>query len=211
MKVAILSESPADEAAYRVLVEAVLESETTSAELSLRSRGWPSVFTTLPTVVKQLHYHTDADGLVVVVDSNHSPVHLAAHENESGYLETCRLCRLRKMAHETLRNCRPVAGRLALQIAVGLAVPAIEAWLLCGVRPEVSEAAWGNGLEEGRDPYSKRELKQRAGTDRAPMAVLKERMTGHARRLAEDVSQLERAFPGGFGALARSLRAWPRV
>jgi hypothetical protein len=35
-----------------------------------------------------------------------------------------------------------------LKIAIGLAVPAIEAWLLCGVDPHITEAAWINGLKE---------------------------------------------------------------
>ena len=74
MKVAILSESSADDAALRILVDGVLGVRTEEIDLSgtLRSRGWPAVRTVLPVVLKYLQYRTDADGLVVVADSNHS-------------------------------------------------------------------------------------------------------------------------------------------
>lgn len=208
MKVAILSESEADEAAYRILANAVLGVETRPVDLRPRSRGWSSVVSILPAVIKQLHYRTDAEGLVVVGDSNHSPIHTPDHKPEVAAKEGCRLCWLRRTADEALASCRPVAGRPPLRLAVGLAIPAIEAWLLCGRNSGASEAAWINGLREGREPYSKRDLKQQAGTERASVAISRERMTVHARRLAEDIGALERAFPVGFGVLARELRTW---
>ena len=68
LKLALLSESPADEAALRVLVGAVL-GPFTVVPPSLRARGWPSVEQVLPPILRHLHFRTEADGLVVVVDS----------------------------------------------------------------------------------------------------------------------------------------------
>jgi hypothetical protein len=102
-------------------------------------------------------------------------------------------------------------GRPALKAAIGLAVPAIEAWLLCGVNPHVTEAAWINGLKEmrGRMPYTKAGLKQELyGTAHPSLALETERMTAAASRLAADTSILESLFPFGFGTLAESLRSW---
>jgi len=81
MKVAVLSESAADEAAIRIMVEGLLERETQPvAPFALRLRGWPSVLQISPSVYRHLYYRTEAEALVLVVDSNHSPVHEEAHE-----------------------------------------------------------------------------------------------------------------------------------
>ena len=69
MKVAILSESPADEAAIRVLVEGILGSPINQVQAGLRARGWPNVAQILPAIVRHLYFNTTAEGLVVVVDS----------------------------------------------------------------------------------------------------------------------------------------------
>src|SRR5438552_1469681 len=97
MKVAVLSESSADEAAIRILAEKILRQSTTPISFPLRSRGWPSVRQVLPTVIKHLHYRTDAEALILLVDSNHQPPHFIAHENPGGANDQCRLCQLRKM------------------------------------------------------------------------------------------------------------------
>jgi hypothetical protein len=81
MKVVVLSESSADEAAIRILVNGILGRETEDvSSLPLRSRGWPSVIKVLPTVIKFLHYQTDAEALVVIADSDDSPIHRSSHE-----------------------------------------------------------------------------------------------------------------------------------
>ena len=55
MKVALLSESPADEAVLRVLVEAVLGAPPKFVSPGLRARGWPNVAQVLPAVIRHLH------------------------------------------------------------------------------------------------------------------------------------------------------------
>ena len=74
MKVAYVSEWTPDEAAIRILMEALLGEDTEPVVPRIRTRpgGWPSVRNLLPIILTGLHYHSDADALVVVVDSNDS-------------------------------------------------------------------------------------------------------------------------------------------
>lgn len=207
-RVALLSESPADEAALRVLVGFVL-GPFQLVPPALRARGWPSVEQVLPAVLRHLHFHTDADGLVVVVDSDDSVVHDATHEVPGYHHPVCRLCRLRAVFRRTLRNLPPARGRTRVLRAVGLAVPAIEAWLLCGRDPAVTEAAWQEGQARGRPPYTRLELKVRAyGTDRPGLPLQTRRAVEEVSRHRGDIRRLENDFPHGFGALARDLRDW---
>ena len=68
----VLIPTSADEAALRILVDAVLGVVTTVPSTTpLRSRGYHAVRSILPVIIKELHYRTNAEGLIVVVDSNH--------------------------------------------------------------------------------------------------------------------------------------------
>jgi hypothetical protein len=210
MKNAWLAESPADEEVLKTLTEAILKQETQRITYQgLRSRGWHPVMQVLPAVIKELHYHTEAAGLLVIVDSNGSLPHVPEHDSASK--PECRLCRLRRIAKETLGNVRPRANLPPLKVALGLAVPAIEAWLLCGTDARVSEAAWSNGLKESpqRMPYSKEDLKRSLyGTSHPSQAVKATAMSAAGKELAEKLSLLEAQFPHGFGALVRDFRNW---
>ena len=221
MKLAILSESPADEAALCVLVEYVLGGPFTLVAPNLRARGWPSVEQVLPGVLRHLYFNTDADGLVVVVDSDDSPVHTAEHEAPGYHHPLCRICRLRAVFRRTIKNLplrepRPaLAGGEQVMVqprvlrAVGVAVPAIEAWLLCGRDASVTEEAWLAGQLKGVPPYSRRELKRQVyGTERPSLPLEIKRAVEEVSRHRGDVRRLEFDFPHGFGALARDLRSW---
>lgn len=209
MKIAILSESPADEAALHVLVEYVLGGPFTPVQSSLRARGWPSVEQVLPPVVRHLHFNTDADGLVVVVDSDDSVVHTPEHEAPGYHHGLCRVCRLRGAFRRTVKNLPPAHGRERVLRAVGVCVPALEAWLLCGRDTSVNEQAWLDGQAKGRPPYTRRELKWRVyGTERPSLQHELKRAVQEVSRHRGDVRRLENDFPNGFGALARDLRSW---
>lgn len=158
MKVAVLSESPADQAAVRVLVEELLGKPTVPPPFPLQAPGWPAVRNLLPTVIKQPHYHSDTEGLVVVVDSDSSPMHRNEHEDPGGECAKCRLCELRRAVSDTIALLRAVPKRPPLKVAVGLAVPSIEAWYRCGVDPHVTEAAWILAVQEKSFPYTKASL-----------------------------------------------------
>ena len=136
MKIAVLSESPADEAAVHILVGAILNVQIESVALPpIRTRGWPLSKALLSNSLKHLYYHTDADALVVVVDSDSSPIHDQLHERPDSTIEKCRVCFLQAVIAHTQKYCRVIEGRNRIKTAVGLAVPAIEAWYLCGTDP----------------------------------------------------------------------------
>lgn len=211
MRLAILSESPADEAAIEVLVRDVLKAPFELVQATLRARGWPSVEQVLPAIVRHLHFNTDADGLVVVCDSDDSPVHTAEHEAPGFHHPLCRVCRLRAAFRRTTKNLPPVHGRARVLRAVGLCVPAIEAWYLCGRDTSVTEPAWLDGQARGQPPYTRRELKWRVyGTDRPSLAHELKRAVQEVARHHGDLRRLENDFPNGFGALARDLRGWTK-
>jgi hypothetical protein len=144
MKLAVLCESSADEAALRILVDGILGQPTQAVALDQfrTRRGWTSVRADLPTVLRQVHYHTDADGLAVVLDSDRSPPHDVAHEAPNKSDPHCRLCSLKAITVRTQSQLRPVANRSPVKVAIGMAVPTVEAWFRCGVDPQVTEAAW---------------------------------------------------------------------
>lgn len=210
MKVAYFAESPADQAALQIFTEAILRQKTELVtHRGLRRRGWPSVRMVLSAVLKELHYHSDAEAFVLVVDSDSSPPHLPGHESSGSPVLDCRLCQLRRIADDVQRQVRSRPHLPPMKIGLGLAVPQIEAWLLCGVDSHVTEAAWINGLRESRMPYSKIALKEKFyGTARPSLPVETDAMKSAATRLSENLETLERMFPHGFGTLARSLRTW---
>jgi hypothetical protein len=210
MRLAVFSESPADEAAIRILTDGLLGRPTEAADLpALRTRGWPSVRQVLPAVMMNLHYGFYADALVVLVDSDLSPVHLPEHDPPENAPEKCRLCQLRKVVSATLPKLRPVKNRQPLRVALGLAVPSLEAWFRCGHDAHVTEAAWLLALHSQQFPYDVRRLKTEVyGTHRPSLLLETERMTQEATRLAQDLSALEKWFPNGFGAMAHAVRSW---
>ena len=207
MKVAVLSESPADEAALRIYVAAVLKQTPRFVTQGFRARGWPNVAQLMPAVLRHLHFNTDTDVLVVVVDSDDSVVHTVRHDAPGYFHPHCRMCQLRAVYRQTTKKLPPANGRDRLIRTVGVAVPAIEAWYLCGRDETVNEAAWINGQETGRQPYTRAHLKQRVyGTDRPSLPQETVSALREAERQRHDLRRLEHDFPG-FAALAADLRA----
>lgn len=206
MRVALLSESPADETALRVLIKGVL-GRVTFAPSGFRARGWPNVAQVLPAVIRHLHFNTDTEVLAVVVDSDDSVVHGPAHQAPGYFHPQCRMCQLRAIFRQTQKKLRPVPGRTGVVRGVGIAVPAIEAWYLCGRDHSVSEAAWVAGQQTGKPPYTRAELKWRVyGTDRPSLPLEIECALREVTRHRADPRRLEHEFPG-FAALAADLRA----
>jgi hypothetical protein len=209
MKVAILSESPADELAVRVLVEATLRAPVQLVQGGLRARGWPNVAQLLPAILRHLHFNTDADSLVVVVDADDSVVHTAAHDAPDYYHPACRMCQLRGIFRRTVKKLPPAHGRARVLRGVGIAVPAIEAWYLCGRDDAVTESAWMEGQRKGVPPYTRRQLKARVyGTERPSLRLEIDCALAEVRRHRGDLRRLEFDFPIGFGSLADDIRSW---
>ncbi len=212
MKVAILSESEVDEVAVRLFVEGLLDTETESpGDLNIRSRGWPGVRNILPGILRRLHFGTDVEALVVVVDSDRTAVHNSETCESPRPGHECRLCELRAIVQRTQHGLAPRPPLLPIKTALGLAVPQIEAWYLVGRDPGVSEATWINARRDGTFAYTTNQLKQQVyGTDRPSLELAVERARQEAKRIVDGgkLRQLEEHFPAGFGALADDVRRW---
>jgi hypothetical protein len=209
MKIAVVSESSSDEAAVKILVDAIVGIDTEMFALRTRPHGWPHVLSLLPNIVTGLHYGTDVDALVVVVDSDESPVHQVSHEALQAENPQCRLCRLRSTIGLALGGISAIANRTSLKTAAGLAVPAIEAWYRCGLDPHVNEATWIRQLAGERITYNKRSLKMDVyGSDQPGLVAETDAAKVAATRLAEDLELLQRLFPIGFGCLLLDVRNW---
>ncbi len=206
MKISLLSESPADEIALRVLVGGVLGGAPVFVQPGLRARGWPNVAQLLPAVIRHLHFNTGAHVLVVVVDADDSAIHTAEHDRPDYFHPRCRMCQLRAIFRQTEKNLPAAHGRSHLLRGVGIAVPAIEAWYLCGADASVTEFAWLDGQSLGVVPYTRADLKMRTyGTDRPNLPHEIKCALQAVARHRHDTRRLENDFPN-FAALARDLR-----
>jgi hypothetical protein len=209
MKIAVVSESPADEAAIKILVDAIIGSESELFSLRTRPNGWTRIFDLLPNIVSGLHYGSDVDGLVVVMDSDESPPHENTHEVPNEWSPECRLCQLRASVRNALSKLRSLVNRSDLKTALGLAVPAIEAWYRAGVDSHVNEVAWGRKLLGEDVAYDKRSLKNDTyGSYQPSLEMETEAAIASAQRLTENLDLLEQLFPNGFGSLVRDLKGW---
>ena len=208
MRLIALAESSADEAAIRILTEAIRGPGVVSwvePPPTLRSRGWPAVVReNLPLVIRHAYYRTDATGVIVVADTNASVLHTTAH-NGHPYPD-CRLCVLRSAAAAEIGQLPQRTGRPPLRVAIGVATPAVEGWYLCGKWPHPSEAAWVAG---GARSYDKRALKQATyGTDRPNLVMETHLAIEEAQRLAGNLELLRTHFQSGYGALETDILAF---
>jgi len=210
MKIAIVSESPADEAAIKILVNAIIGDECDLFALRTRPFGWTTIFDLLPKIIPGLHYgYPEVEALVVVMDSDDTPAHQNSHDSSISENADCRLCRLRLTVANAISRLRPLPNRRNIKTALGLAVPAIEAWYRAGLDPHVNEVAWSRKLLGEDVSYNKLSLKRDVyGSDKPSLSKETALAIEAARRLANDIRVLEELFPSGFGSLIRDLRNW---
>lgn len=211
MRIAFFSESTADEEALKVLVAGILGEgiEDTDLPNTLQYRSSSHLTLNLPVVMSAVHYNSNAEALIIVSDSDDTPVHDESH-NEIINGE-CRLCELRKAVHENSAKLRTLPVKGNLKVAVGVPVPAIEAWYVCGLNGNANEATWIRALRGEKIPYNRKSLKVEVyGTDRPSLTLETERAVESARRLVSDIVQLEQLFPQGFGTFAREIRSWKK-
>src|SRR5882724_2900374 len=104
MKTAFIGESPADEATLEVLVEGLLGIRPVVEDITSlsRSRSWDSAMRLVPLAIKHLYYQSDAEGLVVLVDSDFSPIHTTDHEIVGREDPKCRFCEIKNSVNFTL-------------------------------------------------------------------------------------------------------------
>lgn len=177
--------------------------------MDLEAHSVPGFFSALDGVFRGIHYNSDAEGLVIVVDSDDSELHDLAHDTPGGGGERCRLCRVRKIIAQARKQLKGRQSRPELKVAIGLAVPAIEAWYLVGKEHQIGEAAWIVGLKDGRPPFTRPQLKKQVyDTDRPSLEHETKCAVTEARRIICDLTNIETAFPTGFGRMAEEIRSW---
>jgi hypothetical protein len=209
MKIGFYSESLADQAALAVFAEGILGAPPEPINMALAGHGVTSVFSALDGLFRGVYYNSDAEGLVVAVDCNASELHDPAHDDPGPASDDCRLCRARKIIGKARRQLKSRPDRPHLKVAVGLAVPAIEAWYFVGTRHEVGEQTWRTRLEEKRDPSTRKKLKELMyGTTRPSLELETELAVREARRIIQNIEIIEKAFPVGFGSMAAEIRSW---
>ena len=181
--------------------------------MDLQGHGIGGVMRGLDGVFRGVHFNSDAEGLVIVVDSDDEDLHELDHDFASGKSGSCRLCKCQNIidrARKQFNKARPHGQEL--KVAIGLAVPAIEAWYLVGKDPQVGEASWKASLASGRRAFTRPQLKKLVyRTDRPSLEHSTEHAVNEARRIISDTSAIEAAFPAGFGTMAREIRSWTWV
>ncbi|HEY7314735.1 MAG TPA: hypothetical protein VH643_35635 [Gemmataceae bacterium] len=167
MKIVFFGESPADQAALAVFTEGILGRPPETIDMGLEGHGVTGVLNALGGVFRGVYYNSDAEGLVVVVDCDDTELHHSDHDKPGKGGERCRLCQARTIIEQSRKHLKARSGRPALQVTIGLAVPAIEAWYLVGQNRQVGEAAWRTALTVRQFPFTRRKLKELVyGTDR---------------------------------------------
>ncbi len=209
MKIGFYSESVADQAALAVFAEGILGEPPEPIEMALEGHGVSTVLSLLANVYRGVYYNSDAEGLVVVVDCDDTAMHSLDHGKPEVTSGDCRFCQAQAIVEKTKKHLKPRNGRPSLKVAIGLAVPAIEAWYLVGENHQVGEAAWKVGLESNQRPFTRRQLKRLVyNTDRPSLELETECAVAEARRILEDLKAIETAFPAGFGSMAKEIRSW---
>ena len=212
MKIAFYSESSADQAALAVFAEAILGQPPEPTNMPVEGRGKARVFATLDGVFRGLHYSSDAEALVVVIDSDDNDLHSADHDALEIPSGRCDLCTARRIITKAQRHVKPRQGQPELKVAIGLAVPAIEAWYLVGREHQVGEPAWIVGQRDNCRPFTCDRLKEIVyKTTRPSLELETERATTEAHRIISSPGgwqAVAAAFPAGFGLMAQKIRSW---
>jgi hypothetical protein len=209
MKIGYYCESPADQTAMAVFVEGILGEPPEPISMDLEAHSVPAFFSALGGVYRGVHYNSDAEGLIVVVDCDNTDPHHLSHDPSAAGGERCRFCQAHKIITQARKQVKARQGRPALKFAIGLPVPAIEAWYLVGKEHQVGEAAWAVALQAGRVLFSRPQLKKLVyGTERPSLELETERAVQEARRIISNIQAIEVAFPAGFGLMAQEIRTW---
>ncbi len=211
MKIAFFSESTADESALIIIVRGILQEEIEETNLpnKLIYRSSSHLDRDLPSVIAAVYYDSNAEALVVASDSDDTPVHIAEHENNLNH--NCRLCQLRKAVENSLRGLQKIESRELLKVAIGVPVPAIEAWYLIGINPHVSENYWFRYQSGEKITYDRKKLKELVyGTSRPSLELETKRAVEECERLVGNqlLAELEMSFPEGFGRLSNEVKSW---
>jgi hypothetical protein len=210
MKIGFYCESPADQAAMAVFAEGILGEPPEPISTPLEGQSMPRFLHALDGVFRGIYFNSDAEGLIIVCDADNTGLHDPDREAPAGCGQHCRYCRCHKIIAAVRQQLKPRPRGQELKVAIGLAVPTIEAWYLVGKNHQVGEAQWAVGLQQGGQiPFTSPQLKTMVyKTARPPIELETERAVAEARRIIQDVSAIETAFPKGFGLMAQEIRRW---
>ena len=209
MKIGFYCESPVDSACLAVFVEAILGAPPEPISKDLDGHSVPAFFNVLDGIIRGVHYNSDAEGLVLVVDSDDSPIHIEAHDSPGSEDDECRFCRTRKIVANARKRLKSIPGRSPVKVAIGLAVPALEGWLMVGKNHQVKESAWVANSSGGRGPFTRQQLKEMVyKANQNSWEDITKRAVEEATRFSADIQALVRAFPMGFGLMEREIRSW---
>lgn len=201
MKLGILAESDRDEAAFRPFCETILQSPIEIVPRTARAGGITNLLRVVPVVIRELQFRSDAIGLIILADSNHTSLRPGSSKN--------RREELLRVAETTLSGLAQVPGRPKLRVTVAIAAPAIEAWLLCPRRDDITEAVWEEGITSNNYPYTKQQLKiWLHGTERGDAAPRLQTILTAAKEASSQISKLRERFPNGFGKFHDDLISW---
>lgn len=216
MKVAYFSESPADEAALHILVQALapVPVEATPFYFRRGAYGWYSVLENLPELLKSIHlFQQDLGALVVVLDSDETPLHQHSHLPSQYKKTRCRLCQLVYLIHqEKKRLFQKEEIGFHFHIGVGIAIPSSEAWYLFGTPDQLTEIEWEKilntcSMEEAHT--QKLLLKSKVyGTLHPSLENETTFAIQEAKRITQDLPNFIRHFSTGFGPLAQNIQQW---
>ena len=128
VKIAFHVEGPSDFSILRTLVSRILNEEIEAMQYVRRSGGIDAVKSTIENAVKYAWFQ-NAHGIIIVVDNDYNPTHTSDHEHTSD--PRCRYCLLHRLIPNLPATPRSISP---LKFGLGIAVQAIEAWLLFGAR-----------------------------------------------------------------------------
>jgi hypothetical protein len=212
MKIAFFGESKSDDVTVKKIVERILNDEVEETDIRKRLifRSSSHLDRNLDVVIRSIHFSSDAEFLVICSDSDDFPVHIAEHDKKEN--EKCRLCSLRKAVKRSLAKLSNVPNKRMLKVAIGVPVPALEAWLLFKTNPQVSENTWIKKLAgEKGIKYDRKTLKRELyGGEHISEDKRIEISLKAVERIAENnlLDDLETAFPLGFGSLSNEVKSW---
>ena len=152
--------------------------------------------------------------MIIVADSNGDSVenmHSADHDPPGRTRDRVPVLFNPLCRREGIRDLAARPQLPTLRVAVGLAIPTIEAWLLSPRQPGMTEANWRTARQERppREPYSRKQLKKLAYGKEIPTIAAETRiMTELMTDAAKNLKHLETAFPGGFAPLKSALESW---
>lgn len=214
MKFAVLTESAVDDGSVRILVDAMFAGPIVwhQSPPSYKSREWPGVLSVLPVAIRALHYNSDVEGLLIVVDGNGTPVHVPETRCDRDPKHGCRWCQVRECIDQACAKLKPRSHARPLRIAHALTYPSIEAWFRLGRDPGRGESSWvlyRRSLTHAQITDHKRKLKRAIYNVVDPAFELsKRRQIEEAKNLAANLAEFEKLFPIGFGLFASEIRGW---